>query len=436
MKKKNAYTLLGVCLLAGTMWLSSCTQISTEGMKSVPMGGNAYVTMGQDGAVIEKSGLTNWKNDQSVISAWFKTSKAGKLDLALRAKSEASAELKLIVSDKEFEVKIPAGDWAIIPVGSVTLPDTGYIRVDLQGVKKGGDTFAEVSDLMIGGEAVSDSLNYVDTDFEFYWARRGPSVHIGYKQPQEDVEYFYNEVTVPKGNDVIGSYFMANGVGEGYFGMQVNSDKERRVLFSVWSPFDTQDPKSIPDDQKIKMLRRGEGVHIGEFGNEGSGGQSYLIYPWKAGNTYKFLTQVRPDGKGNTVYTSYFYATDENRWRLIASFLRPKTDTWYKGAHSFLENFIPTQGYITREVDFGNQWVRTKDGEWKELNDATFTYDNTAAAQVRVDYAGGVKGDKFFLRNCGFFNENVPYRSKFTRQAGGNQPEIDLDALKTIEKKK
>ena len=230
---------------------------------------------------------------------------------------------------------------------------------------------------------------------------------------------------------------MANGFGEGYFGIQVNSESERRVLFSVWSPFDTQDPDKIPEDQKIKMLRRGEDVHIGEFGNEGSGGQSYLVYTWKAGNTYKFLTQVRPDGKGNTVYTSYFFATDENRWRLIASFLRPKTDTWYRGAHSFLENFIPTQGYITRQVEFGNQWVLTREGVWKELTEATFTYDNTAAAQVRVDYAGGTtESGRFFLKNCGFFNENTPYRSKFSRPAKGEQPQIDLKALETIEKKK
>ena len=43
---------------------------------------------------------------------------------------------------------------------------------------------------------------------------------------------------------------------------------------------------------------------------------------------------------------------------------------------------------------------------------------------------------KFFLKNCGFFNENTPYRSKFTRPAQGEQPQIDLKALETIEKKK
>lgn len=35
-------------------------------------------------------------------------------------------------------------------------------------------------------------------------------------------------------------------------------------------------------------------MYTGEFGNEGSGGQSYLKYNWKAGNTYKFLLQKKP----------------------------------------------------------------------------------------------------------------------------------------------
>ena len=52
-------------------------------------------------------------------------------------------------------------------------------------------------------------------------------------------------MTIPKNNDVVGSYFMANGFAEGYFGIQVNSETERRILFSVWSPYKTDDPNSI-----------------------------------------------------------------------------------------------------------------------------------------------------------------------------------------------
>ena len=242
-------------------------------------------------------------------------------------------------------------------------------------------------------------------------------------------EWFYNEITVPVGQDVIGSYYMANGFGEGYFGIQVNSSTERRVLFSVWSPFSTDDPKSIPEDQRIIMLKKGEAVHAGEFGNEGSGGQSYLRFPWKAGLTYRFLLRGVPDNNNNTTYTAYFYDPEQSKWLLIASFKRPKTNKHLTRFHSFLENFIPEQGHLARKVYFGNQWIRDVKGNWIALRKAGFTYDNTAAKGYRKDYAGGVEGAQFFLKNCGFFNQYTLYRSSFERSGVSHQPVIDLNAL-------
>lgn len=63
-----------------------------------------------------------------------------------------------------------------------------------------------------------------------------------YKSAAKEIDYFYSELRVPKGLDTEGSYFMANGFNVGYFGMQVNSPTERRFLFSVWSPYSTDNP--------------------------------------------------------------------------------------------------------------------------------------------------------------------------------------------------
>ena len=143
--------------------------------------------------------------------------------------------------------------------------------------------------------------------------------------------------------------------------------------------------------------------------------------------------QVRPDGQGNTTYTAYFYATDEHEWRLIASFLRPQTDTWYKHPHSFLENFNPEQGYLSRKVLFGNQWARSKEGKWTRLTDATFTHDATANAQVRLDYQGGKTDDnQFYLQMGGFFNESVPMGTKFQCRPTNKEPQIDWKALQQL----
>lgn len=400
---------------------------------NVSLSGNAYITAG-DKIQMERNSLAQWKDASTIISVWFKTTHTGDIGISVRAKVDnGKSVVNLSSQGKIFPVELSSTEFSVKPVGTIQVTTPGYVRVDIQGISKEGDSFADISDLIISGSAIAEPIYFV-RDFSTYWGRRGPSVHMKYSLPEEDIEYFYNEVTVPEENDVIGSYYMANGFDGGYFGMQANSPTERRILFSVWSPYDTQDPKDIPHEYQIKKLRQGEGVHIGEFGNEGSGGQSYLKYNWKAGQTYKFLTHIRPDGKGNTIYTAYFYATDENRWRLIASFLRPKTDTWYKGAHSFLENFIPTQGYLTRKVLFNNQWAVTTKGKWIEVTQGGFTYDATARAKVRQDYNGGydAANNAFFLQNCGFFNENSPFNAKFERKAENKKPKINLKALQKI----
>ncbi|PXV69054.1 uncharacterized protein DUF5077 [Dysgonomonas alginatilytica] len=401
---------------------------------NIPLGANAYLTRNTEGAKINDTGVSQWKDNGTVISSWFRINRKGKINLSVRARAFApDTKIQVTAGGKNYPITLSSKEWTIVPVANnIEIDKIGYFRIDIQGTSKSGEFFADLSDLVVDGTALEVEPDYVH-DFSYHFGRRGPSVHLKYPFPEkESVEYFHNEVTVPQGEDIIGSYYMANGFGQGYFGIQVNSETERRVLFSVWSPFDTQDPKEIPEDQQIKTLQRGKDVHIGEFGNEGSGGQSYLKYMWKAGTTYRFLTRIYPDGKGNTVYTAYFYATDESEWRLIASFLRPNTDTWYTNAYSFLENFIPNQGYITRKVEFGNQWVVTNKGKWIEITNAAFTYDATAKAKMRLDYAGGEVNNRFFLQNCGFFDQNTEYNTPFKRPVTNKRPDINLKKITSI----
>lgn len=415
-------------LLAITLIICSFL-ICRSNVLEINLSGNGYVTTARQGAQITENGLEDWTNPNSIVSVYFYVHQPSKAELSLLAKGES--KIKVSYGDKIFDVNIKSNDFTKVPVGNFEINKPGYVKIDIQGISKVGKNFGEIKQLIV--ENVNGESNYVK-DFSDYFGRRGPSVHMNYKLPEnEDFEWFYNEVTVPKEGETMHSYYMADGFGEGYFGMQFNEPDERRILFSVWSPFDTQNPEEIPDSLKIKLLRKGEKVHIGEFGNEGSGGQSYLIYPWKAGETYKFLMQVKPDGKGNTAYTAYFFAPEENQWKLIASFQRPETDTWYKRPHSFLENFNPEQGFLSREVFFGNQWARTKDGKWIPLTEATFTHDATAKAGVRLDYQGGETDDnRFYLKMGGFFDESVPMGTKFNRQPTGPEPQIDWQFLETL----
>ena len=422
--KKRRVGLLVVFIL-----LMTCGVAAQQRLLKVNFSGNSYVTKGFDGAEITGKGLSKWVDKQSVISTYFYLEEPTTITLSLVGSGES--KVKLNCGKKQRIVRLNSTREQTIPVGTFVIKEPGYVKVDIQGISKVGDEFGKLTTLLVDG--VKGRANYV-ADFSDYWGRRGPSVHLAYQLPEAvETEWFYNEVTVPKEGETIHSYYMAAGFGQGYFGMQYNSDKERRILFSVWSPFDTQDPRDIPEEDRIKLIKRGEDVYIGEFGNEGSGGQSILRYPWKADTTYPFLMRVSPDGEGNTEYTAYFYATEEQRWRLVASFLRPKTDTWYTGAHSFLENFSPNHGYLERMAYYGNQWSRSNDGKWYRLTDALFTNDATAGAGVRRDYQGGNKDkNTFYLKMGGFFNESTPYKAKFKRVDEGDAPQIPFEELEKL----
>lgn len=398
----------------------------------IPTGGNSWIMNTSDDSddIITENGIQNWQDPRSRIRTFFRVAKTGSIEIAIRARATAGASsIKCTFGNVSKEINLTNTDFETVVVGNFDITEPGYQWLEMQGIAKTSDTFAEVSDVLIGGSATQGEVYFVKD--EFYWARRGPSVHLSYDVPKaaQEVQWFYNEITVPEGNDVIGSYFMANGFAEGYFGIQVNSPTERRILFSVWSPYETDDPASIPEDFKIKLLKKGKGVYTGEFGNEGSGGQSYLQYFWQAGTTYRFLLKGEPAGNNATDYTAYFFAPEVGNWELIASFRRPKTNTYLNGLYSFLENFIPETGYITRGATYSNQWVLDNTGKWYELNRAQFTADATARKDARLDYAGGVEGKHFFLKNCGFFNNRTTIDSFFTRTPSGKAPDIDFSKL-------
>ena len=415
-------------------WIICVVSHETSAQVIVPLGGNTFKTDPDlQGGKINDKGIVDWIDDMVDFETYIYFTRPGKVKVWLVTAAPAGTNT-ITFSDYNASKNIKVSGTAPKEyfAGEYSIEDTGYATFIIEGVSKTGKQFANIQSLKLEGSAINESTAFVKNNEGnfYYWGRRGPSVHLNYPTPANvDVEWFYNEITVPEGEDVLGSYFMATGFGEGYFGIQVNSSTERRILFSVWSPFSTDDPKSIPEDQKIKLLKKGEQVYAGEFGNEGSGGQSFLKYNWQAGNTYKFLLHGSPDNFGLTTYTAYFFAPEKNEWKLIASFRRPKTNTYLKKLHSFLENFLPEYGNEERTVLFSNQWVCDAKGKWYELNKAKFTGDNTARKAYRLDYAGGISNNAFYLRNCGFFSNRTNLDTIFERMPNNQKPEIDFDKL-------
>lgn len=387
----------------------------------VDLAGNAFVTTAAPNGTeaiddINNTGLGGWSSTSAVISTYVWVTKPGPLGLGLVATpgDAPGATVRLSALGKSFDVQIQSA--GAVRGGTVDVPTAGYLKIDLQGISKTGSTFGEVKSLELRGPA-NEAMVYADDPANYYWSRRGPSVHLVYDPT--GVEYFYGEVKVPPGEDTIGSYFMVTGFSEGYAGIQVKSETERWIIFSVWDPAQGQ----------TTLVRKGPNVTAGNFGGEGTGGQSYLVFPWVAGTTYKFLTKAQPDGAGATNYTNWFHAPENGQWVLMAEWTRPNTTTHLGGLYSFVEGFLSDNGYLGRKALFGNQWVRAPGGSWTEVTSAYFDGDATAKNEQRLDFDGGVEGGLFMLRNGGFFSDGGEAYVTLNRPATGTAPNIDLASL-------
>jgi hypothetical protein len=260
-----------------------------------------------------------------------------------------------------------------------------------------------------------------DAFFNLKPRRNAASVHLHYPvEKGAEVAWFYNELT-PRA-DPVATYYEACGFSRGYFGIQVNSPTERRVIFSVWDAgHEAIDRSKVQAEDRVKLLAKGEGVIANDFGNEGTGGHSHLVYPWKTREMQRFLVTAKADGEA-TIYTGYFFFNDTKKWGLIASFRAQRDGKLLRGLYSFNENFGGANGHLRRLCEFGNQWIKTTDGKWSELLTAHFTHDPTGENDRRDFGAGVTKEGRFYLSNGGFIAEAVKQNDIFARPATGVPP--------------
>ncbi len=379
---------------------------------------------GESSLFSEKNGIEQWKDADQQIQYFFYVRKPGKLSVALDAKNAAEGTiLKVSVLGKDFPVKIPSSPkFKMISAGTVTIKDSGFYSITISVTKKARNSIADIRSIQLSGTATA-GLHYNPKP-----RRNAASVHLRY--PIDDslkVVAFYNEITIPNGFDHLHSYYMACGFARGYFGIQVNSETERRVIFSVWDAGkEAVDRNKVADSNKVMLLAKGEDVFADGFGNEGTGGHSHWVYPWKTGQTYKMMVTALTDSASQTtIYTGYFFLPESQRWKLIASFRAPKDGQNLRNLYSFNENFWGVNGQLQRKALFGNQWVQRENGQWIELTKSTFSYDATGKAGDRIDYGGGVNDGKFYLWNGGFQPANAKFGDVFTRPAANQRPVID-----------
>jgi hypothetical protein len=414
--KRNVYFFASLQLIVCLVGMLSAA--ATAGLR-VPAF-TAYLDPDVRGArVSRRSGITGWNNPELKV-LWFGEIKTpGRLDcsVALRLSTDTTSRFRLTVAGQSHEasVKGAGSDLVTADFGSFDINAAGYQRFTLESLNPKGQASGDIEALLLDGTAVKDA------HFNLKTRRNAASVHLFYPVDKKiKVAAFCCELTALE--DPIWTYYMACGWHRGYFGMQVNSPTERRIIFSVWdSGNEAVDRNKVGEEDRVRLVAKGEDVYADGFGNEGTGGHSHLKYMWKTGQKQRFIVTAKPTDATHTIYSGYYFHPDKKKWILISSWKAPKDGGYLHGLYSFSENFGGANGNLLRKALYGNQWIRTAEGRWIELTTATFSHDSTGKSD-RLDRFMGVEDGQFFLSHGGFVPGFTKYGEKFIRPPGAKGP--------------
>ena len=134
---------------------------------------------------------------------------------------------------------------------------------------------------------------------------------------QKDATCLYGEITVLATNPCIyycGANWHPGEPAGGYCGIQHNSEKERRTIFSIWDTSPDLHPKVTAADLRTLHNR---------FGGEGEGGHTHMLWDWKVGDTFQFFVQKVP-GTGDTTDARYYvFDRTTKKWLHSATIQSP-----------------------------------------------------------------------------------------------------------------
>ena len=386
----------------------------------------AYIDPDPNGARVSKTGITRWRGPDMTVS-WFgqfKTSGKLQCTVSLRLSAGTTSKLRLTIAgqSRDAEAKGAADAAVAVPFGEFDIKETGWQRIELRSLNAADVPNGDIESLLLDGPAIQEA------HFNLNPRRNAASVHLAYPVPKEEkIALFYCEMTGV--DDPLWTYYMATGWHRGYFGMQVNSPTERRIIFSVWdSGNEAISRDKVDAGDRVTLIAKGEGVYSGDFGNEGTGGHSHLKYMWKTGEKQRFVVTAKPVDATHTIYSGYYYHPDKKQWMLISSWKAPKEGGYLRGLYSFSENFGGSNGHVRRKALYGNQWARTADDRWIELSTASFSHDPTGKSD-RLDRFMGIENGEFFLVHGGFGPGFTKYGERFTRPAGKAPMDLVLPEL-------
>jgi hypothetical protein len=390
--------------------MASCCLATADELK-IPAN-TGYSEPDPDGIRISgRNGVSRWNDDQQSLN-WFGDFKAtGDVKVLIDFETSTAEPVTFHLEFAgETRCRTVEDTAQSLDFGDFKINAAGYQRLKLTWSSATAKTAPSPASISLSGDAVKGAHFNLDP------RRNAASVHLSYPVPQgKKVEAFYVEMTGLE--DPVWSYYMACGWHRGYFGMQVNSPTERRIIFSVWdSGNEAIDRDKVKKEDRVNLVAKGEGVYTGDFGNEGTGGHSHWKYPWKTGEKQRFVVTAEPSDETHTIYSGYYFHPEKKEWKLISSWNAPKEGGYMRGLYSFSENFVGSNGQLVRKALYGRQWIRTSEGELIEITEARFSHDPTGR-ENRLDRYMGVENGEFFLSHGGFTSDSTPYRTPFQRPA-------------------
>lgn len=376
------------------------------GKQSVPAY-TCYTAPSSNGARFhEANGQVTWTKPNQSLTWYGEFREVGELTIGIKGNCDQNAKLTVSIYptlDRDHAIgtqhtnisSTGTDNFTLWDLGRFKIASPGYYAIELSIAEVSNEFNAQISSLELDGPASEN------TQFNLKERRNAASVHLSYPtQSVGNIEAFYCEATAIE--DPIHTFYMACGWHRGYFGMQVNSPSERRIIFSVWDSGDEGiDRRKVKDENRVQLIAKGPDVYSGDFGNEGTGGHSHLKTMWKTGVPQQFLVTARPTDEKTTIFAGYWKSSDQQSWNLISAWQAPKEGKYLRGLHSFSENFVGANGDKPRKALFGNQWIKPVGKDWQEIVEAKFSHDPTGK-EDRLDRSMGVEKNQFYLQHGGF----------------------------------
>lgn len=215
-------------------------------------------------------------------------------------------------------------------------------------------------------------------------ARQCRSIHMAHDGLPSQATALYNEVT-PR-TTARGTYFCAMNFDDGYIGFQEQANGQKVIIFSIWDPIAHGDnPNSVPEEDRTKLLSLGPDARSARFGGEGTGGQSFVDYPWTLGEKMRFLVCLKRDGKFKEI-SGFYYNNKTKSWNLISKWKTHSSEKELSFAVGFIEDFRRNfeSAKQARSAIFGPAFAY-KDGGWTPNNKVRFTGDPTPSLNVMAE---------------------------------------------------